>query len=108
MLRVVGLLVDGPELAVGGDQPLQVLEQLVHRVEFRTLLGQPQQDDSQASSQGLTAGGVVTGGLVQQQPQRPPGVALPQVAQEGLEVLLTLPGPAQDQPVARTWVDGPE
>src|SRR5207248_11355101 len=39
---------------------------------------------------------------------RPPGVTLPQVAQEGLKVLLALPQPAEDQPMARPRVDGPE
>ena len=43
------------ELAVGGDQALQFLPEMVLRIQFRALLGQPQEDDLQACGQLLAA-----------------------------------------------------
>src|SRR5437588_2666865 len=105
---MIGFVVDGSELAVGSDEPLQFPPEVVYRVEFGTLLGQPYQYNVQARCQLLTASGIVAGSLVQQQPDLPSRVMLAQVAQEGLEVLLALAEAAKDKPVSGARIEDAE
>jgi hypothetical protein len=53
---LVGERVDGLSLAVGGDQPLELAPELVHRIEFGTLLREPQQDDAERGGEALRRG----------------------------------------------------
>src|SRR5581483_582291 len=61
---------------------------LVHPVEFRPLLWQPNKDDAQRPGQGWAPGGGVAGGLVQHQPDWPSGVGLAQKAEKSPKALL--------------------
>jgi hypothetical protein len=74
-------------LPIGGDEPLQFAPELVHRVQFRSLLGQPEQPDAERRGQHLGARGGMRAGPVGEQPDRAGGaVAASQLAQECLGI----------------------
>jgi hypothetical protein len=87
----VHLLIDPGVLAVGADMILAMTPQVVHTVEFRAPLGQPDQPDAQLGGQLLGARGGMAGVLVQEQGDTPATVVAADDRQEGPEILSFLP-----------------
>src|SRR5205085_4396450 len=87
---------------------LAVPPQVVHRVEVRAPLGQPQQLDPQLVGGVLGVLRRMATVLVQQQRHVPAPVKVADLLQEVLEVHAALPLACQQQPAARLEVDGPE
>lgn len=92
------LLVDGRILLVGADDILGLTPQGIHRVEFWTSLGQPQQVDVEALGQPHRPFGRVAGVFIQQQRHMPTTVTGMDRAQEHLEVSRPLVLARQEQP----------
>ena len=85
--RARGQRVDVRRLAIRRDHPLQFLPELVHRTEFRRLLGQPHQLDPQPGGQRPRRRGGVRTRAVEHQPDRAgAAVAPPQFHEEGAGV----------------------
>src|SRR4051812_35505078 len=78
------------------DLALNWPPQVIHGVELRALLRQPDQLNPQPCRQGLAPLGVVARRLVQQEVQRPAAVALTDQPQELLEVRLAHLRASQD------------
>ncbi len=87
---------------------LAAAPQVVHGVELRPLLGQPQQVDVQARSQLQRTSGGVAAGLVQQQEEGAPGIMRSQQSEEGLEVLLTQRGALENDTMAGERIESTE
>src|SRR6185436_2464848 len=61
---IAGQSIDRGSLPIGGDKSLQFAPELVHRVQFRSLLGQPDKPDGERCGQHLGARGGVRAGPV--------------------------------------------
>jgi flagellar protein FliL len=61
---IAGQSIDRGSLPIGGDKSLQFAPELVHRVQFRSLLGQPEKPDGERCGQHLGARGGVRAGPV--------------------------------------------
>src|SRR4051794_28920870 len=107
-LRVIGMLIHGRPLPICRDLALHGPPQVVHRVELRALLRQPDQLDTQASRQGTAPLGVVARGLIQYEVERTAAVAPAEQSKELLEVRLAHLRPSQDDPMSGPEVDRPE
>src|SRR5262249_40404552 len=77
---------DGQVLAVGGDLGLRGSPQVVHRVELRGSLRQPEQADVEPRREALGRVRRVAGILVEKQGDGTITVAAAQLAEKGLEV----------------------
>lgn len=91
------MVFDRRVLLVGADLILAITPQVVHGIEFRRALGQPDQFDPQPLGQMLRADSRVAWVLIQQQGDVPTPVMPMKVDQERLEVPGSLPFPGQKQ-----------
>ncbi len=105
-LSEICVLFECPILNIGRDLRFELLPELIHAVEFRPLLGQPNEKDVQRLGHGLARERCVTGGLIQHQPDWTAGVRLAQEPQKPLEVLLPHVRSARRYSVASPWVEG--
>lgn len=105
MLGSVGEFHDGGELAVGGKFSFEITPEVIHRVEFRALVGQPEQSDLEPGGELLAADGGVTGRLIEQKPDGPTTIVLAQELEKCAEVILAGMVAAQENAVAGTRVD---
>src|SRR5919198_1860524 len=106
MLSGGSMLLDGRILIIRGDMPLQLAPELIHRIELRTLLRQPDQRNIELDSEALTLGGAMTRRLVQQQRDRAPRICLAHETEKGLEVRLLHVRATQEEPMPSTEIDG--
>src|SRR3569833_1952027 len=93
-------------LNIGGDVSFELSPELVHAVEFRPLLGEPDLPDVQRLGQPLTCGGGMARGLIEYQRDGAAGIRAAQQAQEVLKVLLPHARPAGCEAVASSQVEG--
>jgi len=101
-------MVDRGILMVGTHLTLGMTPQVIHRVQLRATLGQPDQTDLKLPCQPDRGACCVTGILIQQQPNRPTPVVLVDELEEGLEVLGSLSAAREQQSVTRAHVDRAE
>jgi hypothetical protein len=102
---IVSTLVNGSELPIGCYEAFQFFPQVIHGIQFGTLLGQPEKLESQLGGQLLALDGVVAWCVVQQEPDGAAAVTLAQISQEGLEVFLSLPRASEHQAMSGSGID---
>src|SRR3954451_14819503 len=98
-------LVDLGILPVGADVVLAMTPQVIHPIQLRAALGQPDQLDAHLDGQVLRSPGGMTWIFVQEQRNVPATVMATDYLQERPEVLATLPRASQEQPMAGIDVD---
>jgi len=101
--------VDRRVLPIGRDDAFQLAPELIHRIEFRRLLGQPHESDVAVGRQRLRPMIGVAAGPIREQPDRAPGaVAPPQLAEERPHVGTTGSRANEHEAMAGAHIDRPE
>src|SRR3954451_21173373 len=102
-------LLDMGRLPIRGHEPFQLLPQVVHRVQFGPLPGQPHQFHTEFPSQAQRLGIGMSGGPVQQKPDRRSlAVATPYFRQKRPGIGSPGAFAAQHDTMSRLYVDGPK
>src|SRR5689334_800200 len=102
------MLLDGRIVIMRGDRPLQLAPQLIHRLELRTLLREPDQLKVELRRERLALGGAMAWRFVQQQRNGAARIRLAHQPEEGLAMCVLQVGTTQEEPMPRAEVHRPK
>ena len=102
------MLLDGRIWIIRGDRPLQLAPELIHRIELRPLLREPEALKVELRSARLALGGALAWRFIQQPRNRAARIGLAYQMEARLDMRLLQGGATPEEPMPRAEVDGPK